>query len=223
MARHRKFNCGKTKQKSSASQNRHPTLSQYVKSDYEPEMMAHFCVCCGCGKMESTTVLLQMEETSNELFCMACLQDCNPSNEWWGSILLVVNTRHVTTTIGRKTLSTRWPKIKLGKRPQDYGSETCNLSPQKVMAFIYIHVWVHPCIPRYLFPQLIINYCSLYSFTNKVEARQNTTARCMQATDSENFATKVQPKRSMSTTNTKGSKDQQQRERNKKKHVESPR
>ena len=90
MARHRKFNCGKKKQKSSASQNRHPTLSQYIKSDYEPEMMAHFCrkfsVCCGCGKMESTTVLLQMEETSNELFCMACLQDCNPSNEWWGSI-----------------------------------------------------------------------------------------------------------------------------------------
>jgi hypothetical protein len=69
------------------------------------------------------------------------------------------------------------------------------------MAFIYIHVWVHLCIPRYLFPQLVLNYCRLSSFTNKVEARQNTTAKCMQATDSGNFATKDQPKRSMYVDN----------------------
>jgi hypothetical protein len=48
MGRVRKFNSGKKKQRNSAGQKRHPTLSQYVKSYDQSELMAQ--VCCSCGQ-----------------------------------------------------------------------------------------------------------------------------------------------------------------------------
>ena len=78
MPRRRTFNNGTKKSKYCASKERHPTLPQFVRSDDKSNR------CCACGVMKSNTVQLLIEKTSNELFCFTCMNECNPSEMWWG-------------------------------------------------------------------------------------------------------------------------------------------
>ena len=74
MPRRAKFNNAKKRWKTSALKLQHVNRWKISKDK-----------CCACGKKKSNTVHLQIEKTSNEIFCLACLSDCNPSQKWWGS------------------------------------------------------------------------------------------------------------------------------------------
>ena len=73
MPRLSKFNNAKKRWKTSALKLQHANRWKISKAK-----------CCACGKIGSNTVHLQIEKSSNEIFCLACLKDCKPSETWWG-------------------------------------------------------------------------------------------------------------------------------------------